>query len=823
MITTQQISDWPGKSENESGIEHPAIYHMLDVAAVAEILIEPLSLSKAEKDGIALLTALHDLGKLTDSFRNMLRGISGQTYKHWELTEIIIKAAPDALLAAMKVDDVDLLSPLVGATAGHHGRPVRRDRNERKRAGLLLSGQKQNDTIATIAAFAELWPDAVVPSGNMNHFSWWLSGLVTTADWIGSNVDWFPAVEAGPGLLEYLELARGKARRAVSKAGLGKNVPSGDAIFDWPELRPMQAACSETPLTNGPMLAVIEDETGAGKTEAALVLAQRMLQAGKANGLFFALPTMATADAMFSRVSKAVGKMFVDRPSLTLAHGRAGLSDQFHDIRIGSPNAPDDVTCTEWLTDSRHRALLANVGVGTVDQALLSVLPVKFQTLRHYGLASKILIVDEVHELGDPYIAVGLAQLLRMHRNAGGSAILLTATLPLVLRHKLLAAYDASDDLDPAYPALTVANGTAVRDLPADTGPKGIVKVERLQNSAEAIDLIVEKASTGAACVWVRNAVDDAIAAVEELRSRGIEADLLHARYTLGDRKRVEKAALQRFGKTGSDRVGKVLVGTQVLESSLDLDFDVMVSDLAPMAGLIQRAGRLWRHMDLRPASQRPVSEPVLYVVSPDPAQVNNADWLTKVLDKGAYVYSVDVMWRTAVTLFKEGCITAPARIRPLIEATYADKPQLPAVLHQAESERLGHEQSHRSHAWQNVVDIDRSYSEGGQANDDAAYPTRLGPEQRKLMLVRHTVGGLKLFCAGVEGEALSEVSASAKKLGRLSLPDQTSPEIAYFTRKWPEWKRSSITVCPIDDNGLICDGLRYSSSLGLEFVTHLI
>ena len=119
-------------------------------------------------------------------------------------------------------------------------------------------------------------------------------------------------------------------------------------------------------------------------------------------------------------MSKTIGRIFASEPTITLAHGRAGLSGDYRDIVLGAPNAPEDVGCTEWLRDNRRRALLATVGVGTIDQALLSVLPVKFQTLRHYGLSSKILIVDEVHEMGEAYVAETLVQLLTAHRAAGG-------------------------------------------------------------------------------------------------------------------------------------------------------------------------------------------------------------------------------------------------------------------------------------------------------------------------------------------------------------------------------------------------------------------
>jgi CRISPR-associated endonuclease/helicase Cas3 len=816
-----QIARWPGKSASEGAIEHPALYHMLDVAAVAEVLIAPFKLTDSIKDALVLLTALHDLGKINSGFRAMLRSEGRQSFRHWEMTEVHLNANIDLLVDALCPDRPNRLASLIGATAGHHGRPSKLDRIRLDRATVTLTAEAKEDGREAIHSMATLWPGACLSgmsSRDVTRLSWWLSGLVTTADWIGSNTDWFTAVPPGLALPDYLDRARGLSPRAVREAGLSGSVPSGASLFDWPELRPMQQACKEIPLNAGPMLAIIEDETGAGKTEAALILAQRMTQAGKGRGLFFALPTMATADAMFSRVSKTIGRMFVGKPSITLAHGRAGLSGDYSDIVRGRPNAPEDIGCTDWLADSRRRALLADVGVGTIDQALLSVLPVKFQTLRHFGLSSKILIVDEVHELGEAYIAVTLAHLLKMHRDAGGSAILLTATLPMDLRKALLAVYNGGDDADPGYPALTIAGGTARRDLPQETGPKGAVRVERLPDDGAAVALVTEKARQGAACVWIRNAVDDAISAVQALRCAGVQADLLHARFALGDRKRIEASARARFGKEGEDRAGHVLVGTQVLESSLDLDFDVMVSDLAPMAGLVQRAGRLWRHMDLRPRSTRPVPAPVLYVLSPDPAQVTDSRWLSTALDKGAYVYSADVMWRTAHYLFDAGHIVAPSGIRALIEYSYSDEPPLPEPLVQADINRAGTEASHRALAWQNVVDLDVGYRAGGQANDDATYPTRLGQEQRMLVLAREEEGVLVPFFDESEGWAMSEVSAASYKFEGLNMPDQQAERIQTVTGDWPEWKRASHWLCPVDPEGEICAGLGYSESYGLIF-----
>lgn len=825
------ILDWPGKSAVEDGLPpHPAAYHMLDVAAVAERLIAPFRLSADLSEAMVLLVALHDLGKVSDSFRNMLDQGQRQKYRHWELTEVLLHAH-DGLLSSHISGQPLHRWQLYAATAGHHGKPPvlalgtlpKPQKLREFHRVLKVAGSGIEPAGEVIDAFCNLWPHASLSgltSAEVKRLSWWLPGLCAAADWIGSNTTWFQAVAPGPDLRQYLAQTRDISTRAVREAGLvGAKVLSG-SVVDF-ALRPMQQACKDVALTDGPMLAIIEDETGAGKTEAALILAQRMVRAGKGRGLYFALPTMATADAMFGRASKIIGRMFT-APSLTLAHGRAGLSLAFRDLVQGGARGEDAPSCTAWLADSRRRALLADVGVGTIDQALLSVLPVRHQALRHFGLSSKILIVDEVHEMGEPYVAKELERLLQMHRAAGGSAILLTATLPLNLRDMLLATYGGTSN-DPAYPALTLANTGAVTAFPLDDRPKkGSVGVVRLPEVAAATQVISKGVATGAACVWVRNAVDEAIAAVQVLREQGIEAQLLHARYALCDRKRIEAEVLSRVGKEGEGRQGYVLVGTQVLEASLDLDFDVMVSDIAPVAGLIQRAGRLWRHMEERPRDARPVPDPILHVLSADPASVADDRWLQTALGKGAWVYSIADTWRTARVLFDRGRIEAPDGLRVMIEAVHGPNAEdVPEVLVRAEIEGLGKDHAKQTQALHNLVDLDVGYRQGGRGDDDATYPTRLGDEALTLVLARRTPEGLQPWAAEVAGHevwAQSEVTARRKRLEPLPLPDQSAAEIFAVTQDWPEWKRASVRLCPVGEDGVICEGLQYSAEYGLVF-----
>ncbi|OWU68363.1 hypothetical protein ATO3_24425 [Marinibacterium profundimaris] len=818
---------WPGKGAlSPTEPMHPAVYHMLDVAAVAECLLAPLNLPDSRQQACVLAAALHDLGKISQSFRDMLTNGKPQRHgRHWEATEVLLRDH-DALLTCLGP------SPrrrawIHAAIAGHHGRPPQKTGDNLHRLRTAIGTAASQDAAGVIRCFSELWPKADLTrleTTDLQALSWWLPGFIAAADWVGSNAKWFPAVNPGPAAAAYLDAARHRAKAAVWAAGLEVPQPGqGDLLPASP--RPMQAAVADLALPDGPVLALIEDGTGSGKTEAALILAHRMIQCGKGRGLYFALPTMATSDAMFARVGPALTALYATAPTLTLAHGRSALSETYRDIAAERARSEDAPGPTEWLMDSRRRALLAAVGVGTIDQALLAVLKTRHAPLRLYGLSSKILIVDEVHEVGEPYMAELLATLLRAHRENGGSAILLTATLPRAQRDMLLAAW--GDDLPVAapYPALTIA-GRAPEPVPAMPDLRGPVRVERLATSDAAVEHLVQAVADGAACAWVRNAVDDAIAAVEALRARGVPATLLHARFALCDRMEIQSRALACFGKTGEGRRGQVLVATQVIESSLDLDFDVMLSDLAPMASLIQRAGRLWRHMDLRPAQTRPVPHPVLQVLSPDPSEVKTALWLREVLDRGAWTYPVDQQWRTARALFEAGAIDAPHGLRGLIEAVDGTAaPPVPTVLEQAELERLGDGLARQNMARQNRADLDKDYRSGGADADDRSFPTRLGMDQRTLCLARWEQGQLMPWArvpgrSAAELWSLSEVSANAARFRGLELPDQETPEIAAIKADWPEWRQAETVLCPVDVEGVICAGLRYTEKAGLVIVS---
>ncbi len=832
------IFDWPGKSDNQ-GNERPAVLHMLDVAACAELLIDGhvafRGLTEAQRRALVVLITLHDVGKLSESFRALIRDGELGAPLHWQLSDFLLCGVLDETLNRLGADEW-VRAELYAAVAGHHGQPPtraggsRHERRKRKRA----VGKGKEAALEWNSRLMELFPDASLEGMTVDDakaLGWALSGLTVAADWVGSNTGWFP-VEPGVGDIkaEHAE-SRRRAVRAVAAAGLDPSCPASSnegALVGLSELRPMQQAALEIELEEGPQLAVLEDATGTGKTEAALILAHRMMAAGKARGLFFALPTMATSNAMFERMIRITPELFESSPSVVLTHSRARLSEAVRGLSGASHDSTPEADGAAWLTDNRRRSLLATVGVGTVDQALLGILPTRFSTLRLFGLADKVLIVDEAHSY-DPYMQKQLETLLRMQARLGGSAILMTATLPLTMRRAYVDAFQEGMEAEAAdlstmdYPGLhLVGHGLSSRVVEPLAESVRNVAVVRLPGADDAMDLLQEAAERGAACVWVRNAVDDAIEAAEALKRRGVNVDLLHARFAMVDRLRHEEALLSRFGKNGSGRAGRVLVATQVVEASLDLDFDVMVSDLAPIGSLIQRAGRLWRHMDVRPETARPLPGPTLHVVSPDPEKVEGDDWLHDALDRGAWVYRLDHQWRTAKALFEAGEIVAPRGLRTLIEAVHGEEElQVPKLLEEAQLRADGEVMAETGLAQVNVVEGAAGYLTGtrGSVGNDALFPTRLGELQVTMTLAR-SEGNRLIPWAGDDYQAvawaLSEVSAARKRFERL-LPAQEAPEIRAVKKDWPEWRREVCHVCPVDKSGRIGEGMLYDLGRGLR------
>ena len=782
------------------GSYHLLIYHCLDVAAVGAAFLEanPLVLARVSKilgldrDGcfqyILLFLLLHDVGKFGRQFQNLepelilsLQGLRLETnyLRHDILGALcwskVIRpyCAERRLLGLMpgtgrRVEERSPADYWIRTSVGHHGRPA-----EGKDArGLLNTYFDESDQRAVVAFFEDCIQltgcgavDALPGKAEIKRASWWLSGLTIACDWLGSHEGYFEAKSDYQPISDYWAVAQRQARRAVRLSGLEQPQPSAGQSFTdlfghkYRELTPLQQACANLPIGEGPGLFLLEDVTGAGKTEAALMLAHRLIATERARGIYFALPTMATANAMFSRMSPVYRKLYADgtEPSLTLAHGARKLHQGFRDLIVENQNAVSagygdetstaQALCRYWLSDHPKKALLADVGVGTVDQAVLGVLPSTHQGMRLLGLLGKVLIVDEVHAY-DAYLFHLLKALIVFHLSSGGSVILLSATLPLKQREALLGIYGESTGrvLDEPkrtglldYPLLTYAGGEEFQEKVLETRKTvrrsvGLARVDSPEEVEAALEDVVQK---GQCACWIRNTVTDARESYRQLKGNHPDwpITLFHARFALKDRLDIEGEVLKRFGNRSgmAERRGQILIASPVVEQSLDLDFDLMVSDLAPIDLVIQRAGRLCRHR--RDAQGKPIEgqdqrgEPMLYLFAPEPVEQPMDDWFEAFLPRAARIYQDHArLWLGLRLLMEQGRLSMPDDARRLMEGVYGDV-EIPDGLMERHYRSEGERKGMADLANYSALAL-RSYygdKEGGRWWDEARTPTRLG------------------------------------------------------------------------------------------------
>ena len=408
------------------------------------------------------------------------------------------------------------------------------------------------------------------------------------------------------------------------------------------------------------------------------------------------------------------------------------------------PDAMDRATA--WLNDNGRKALLADVGVGTIDQAMIAAMYARYSTLRLAGLAAKTLIIDEVHAY-DVYMKRILEVLIELHAMSSGTVILRSATLPLAHRQDYANAWCHGRALaepqfqSTGFPLITFVDATGrVTELdnlksryqgPTGSGTPGSVgrrlAVEYVHEVGEAIDRIGREAARGRCVAWIRNTVGEAVEAYDLLLAAAIDAQLFHSRFTAGDRREIEDSVITSFGKLSEpqSRVGKVLVATQVIEQSLDIDFDFMVTDLCPVDLLIQRAGRLHRH-DHR--GDR--GEPVLLVHAPVWAADPDKDWVSAWSRGTGFVYrDHGALWNTQ-RLVGSGFVL-PQDSRALVEGVYAaDLMDLPDGLRTISEQFWGQELARAAQGSMAAIKPGVPYqAEGVPMWDDTVAPTRLGEE----------------------------------------------------------------------------------------------
>lgn len=723
------------------------------------------------------------------------------------------------------------------------------------------------DRLAGVYRLAD-GPVPAEPAGCNAHWPMMiLAGLVAVADWIGSHKGFFPHEPGAVDIAAYAAVARNRACSALRELGwLDRGVASAAPktfaeLFGFPP-RPLQEKAAEVAETlDGPGLVLVEAPMGEGKTEAALLLADRWThgtdRAGwplGGQGLYVAMPTMATGNQMFARVARFLrGRHPDDVVNLQLLHSGAMLSERFEAMQREAEvrrqgfrpgETYDDasagaVVAESWFAQNKKQAILAAFGVGTVDQALLSVLQVRHGFVRLFGLAGKTVVLDEVHAY-DAYMSALLERLLEWLSALGCSVVMLSATLPSERRRALMRAWTGAEPPAGAtpYPRLTAAlSGTVTtHTFAADPARRKTVAVEWRDPRSLAGDLETALSAGGCAAV-IRNTVAEAqetyVALRDALRERGFDVRLFHARFPFEDRQRLESEVLAAFGKGPDGRADNpqrparaVLVATQVVEQSLDLDFDLMATDPAPVDLVLQRAGRLHRHD--RP--DRPLPKPTLWLLRPE-----GFDAVPSFGRGHEMVYDRHILLRSVLALRNRPAVVLPDDIDGLVESVYtgdgrADAPDdaWRKALAESRAEMSAEQQEARKAAKLFCLSAPSSPERfiGNARCLDDENPDRPREQQAVTRLSEPTVQLVLLpQGSGWAGRTKPPTLAEARRLLARAVTLQDKRAVAHFVGRPvpPGWAESGLLrfhrLAELDGAGEYCGGglrLRADPELGI-------
>ncbi|MBF0220572.1 MAG: CRISPR-associated helicase Cas3', partial [Gammaproteobacteria bacterium] len=646
----------------------PLIDHMTDVAECFRRLCRCNALRRAlchtahrkisetDFDRLAVLCFLHDIGKVSSSFQSK-RWPCGKRPNpdYWPATTGHGREALDLfsernqqLVMLLPLDAMEdwgeSVWPLLIVAISHHGRPILDDGTEVSKKVWQPVCDDLGKTLyepATIIAeisskVTALFPLAfergqpVLPASPA--FAHLFAGLVQFADWLGSDTRHFPIridVNRSKTSKNYAEQAFTALGMDTTshRTRLMENPPTFSRTFDSPTPYPIQNAMTDDML--GPLV-ILESETGSGKTEAALWRFVHLYQSKQVDSLYFALPTRVAAKQIYDRVQCAINRLWCwsentplvlrALPGYSAADGEEPVI--LPDYKVQWNDDPsDDEALRRWAAEAPKRFLAAPFAVGTIDQALLGILKIKHAHMRYALLSRSLLVVDEVHA-SDAYMVALLEKLLTAHLGNGGHAILLSATLGSSARDRYLSMGKSGvkpPSLDEAvitpYPAISDHNG--LRPIVATGRSKEVhwSLHDYIDNPEAIAELAIKAASTGAKVLLVRNTVKAAMDLFRVIESSPKSADWLfrvngqatlhHSRFSRQDRPLLDTAIEAELGKRRTQGA-RILIGTQTLEQSLDIDADLLITDLCPMDVLLQRIGRLHRHQ--RKINERPAA-----------------------------------------------------------------------------------------------------------------------------------------------------------------------------------------------------------------------
>ena len=501
-----------------------------------------------------------------------------------------------------------------------------------------------------------------------------LCGLLITADWIASNTELFPLISIDDDDIQ-IDFEK-RTLNALDNLNFTEQWNAERTTYsdkDFEETfgflpRAVQKCIIEIAQNaDHPGLFILEAPMGCGKTEAALSCAELIASKCKKNGLFFGMPTQATANGIFPRVINWAEKQSEEfYHCVQLQHGNAALNETFQKIQKGIPEEESDsgIIVHSWFCDSK-KSCLADFVVATVDQLLMLALKRRHIMLLHLGLSEKVVIIDEVHAY-DAYMNQYLERALQWLGAYHTPVILLSATLPSKRRMSLVRAYldlKTSDEIfekNISYPLLTWTDGGKImqKALPYNADKKTI-HISKC-NDKDIIEIVRSAVSSGGCVGIIMNTVSRAQSTTKLIKNEITDNVLLyHAQYIMPDRAAKEEILLERIGSDSKSekRQGLVVIGTQVLEQSLDIDFDILITDICPVDLLLQRIGRLHRHTRKRPDE---LKIPVCYVLTDEYEDDNSGS------------KSIYGTWLLKETLEHiPDIVTLPDDISPLVQKVY--------------------------------------------------------------------------------------------------------------------------------------------------------
>jgi CRISPR-associated endonuclease/helicase Cas3 len=665
------------KTDRATGGTRSLIGHSLDVAHCVHAMLTrgvalrrlsaaaAISLTEVHAARLAVLAGLHDMGKSTNGFQDRIHG-RGQGTGHVAEVIAVVRAQgmlPDAVRSALRGEIInewcDDPESVLYSIFCHHGEPVATPRINACTSALTdqRTARPAYDPVAEVDALTKsllnafpLASEGATPFPATTRFEHTLAGLVMTADWMGSDTRFHPVVgndnrpQSARDLLDATRWS-GWHSGAQSEAVLGAFRP-----------RAAQIAMLSLPLSE--RLVIIEAPTGSGKTEASVIWADRLAAALLVDGMYFAVPTRSAATELHARIAKMMGHVHTTLVGRVI-RAVPGMLDADHPANIW-----DEPTAPTWALGSTRRVMGAPIAVGTIDQAMLSQVRTRHSWLRAWCLVRQLLVIDEVHA-SDPYMSEIVTRLVDEHLTLGGYALLMSATLGETLRAKLerrqrigIAAATSRP-----YPQVSTPHSQILVEV-TSTRTTNII----IEGQTEAMTRAIAAVGRGEAVLWMRSTVADALDDYHAFQATGVQGMLHHSRYADIDRQYLDHQVLQLLGP-GGQRSGIIIVGTQTLEQSLDIDADLLVTDAVPADVLLQRLGRLHRH--------RSGTVPTAVLLEP-------GDWNERVTQDGrplggsghgwAWVYNPLAVRETVEWLRVHGAISVPDDVRALVElATHAD------------------------------------------------------------------------------------------------------------------------------------------------------